>query len=67
MMPEDLKMNISPKPGYKTTEFWMNIILATIGIILILTDKETLGTLLLGAAGVSYTGARGLAKAGLLK
>jgi hypothetical protein len=50
------------KPGYKTTEFWITIGIGIIGAILIASGKETLGTALLGSAGVSYSGARGMAK-----
>ena len=50
------------KPGYKSTEFWITIILSVIGAVLIATGKQELGAALLGAAGISYNGTRGLAK-----
>ena len=50
------------KPGYKSTEFWITVALGIAGVVLLATGKDTLGTALLAAAGVSYSGARGLAK-----
>ena len=65
-----LETDIAPKPGYKSTELYVTIVLAIVGLYLLSTGEKQLGTALLAAAGVSYSGSRGLAKlnlAGLLK
>ena len=50
------------KPGWKTTEFWITVGLGIAGIVLCIVEKQELGTALLAAAGISYSGSRGLAK-----
>ena len=52
------------KPGYKTSELYITLASIIVGVLLILNGQETIGTALLGAAGVAYTGSRGLAKVG---
>lgn len=50
------------KPGFKTSEFWVTVAVGTVGVIFVTLGENQLGALLLAAAGVSYSGSRGLAK-----
>jgi len=50
------------KPGIKTSELYVTLALMVLGTILLLNGQEQLGVALLGAAGVTYTASRGLAK-----
>ena len=52
----------SIKPGIKTSELYITLALMIAGVSLIIQGQEALGAGLLGAAGISYTGSRGLAK-----
>jgi len=52
------------KTGYKTSEFWITILLSVAGMILLTLGKDNLGTALLAAGGFSYSTSRGLAKLG---
>lgn len=50
------------KPGHKTTEFWVTMVMSVIGSGLIAQGYVEIGGLLLAIAGGSYTTSRGLAK-----
>lgn len=52
------------KPGWQTSEFWVTVAVGTVGVVFVTLGENQLGALLLAAAGVSYSGSRGLAKKG---
>lgn len=58
----EVEVQATAKSGYKTTEFWISVGVGVVGVVLLCAGKETLGAALLGVAGISYNGARGLAK-----
>lgn len=53
-----------PKPGFKTTEFWLCLIAIAVGLVLVLTDRLATADYWPWLAGLSgaYAVARGLAK-----
>lgn len=50
------------KPGFRTTEFWITVLLIVVGTVLVLGGKEELGTTLILGAAAPYVVSRGMAK-----
>lgn len=68
-MADNAKPTKEVKPGIKSTEFWMTVGLLAVGVGMLIwgavSGKDSLvqtGIGLMGAAGVAYPVARGLAK-----
>ena len=64
-------MEPSPKPGYKTTEFWLSVVAALVGLTYAsgIIGAETQADKIMGFASsilatLGYTVSRGLAKKG---
>ncbi len=74
--PINMKMNVDvqgiPEPreldlkaGWKTTEFWIALVMQAVGVWLISRDKDDLGFMLCSMSGLGYHGSRTLVKRGL--
>lgn len=59
---ETQKTALSEKPGFKTTEFWIALGMLLAGAYLLGKEQFELGSALIGASGLSYSGGRSYVK-----
>ena len=50
------------KPGFKTSEFWIAVLVIVVGAVMLWRDKDEIGLTLIFGAAAPYSIARGLAK-----
>lgn len=50
------------KPGFKTSEFWIAVLVILVGAAMLWRDKDEIGLMLIFGAAAPYSISRGLAK-----